>query len=201
MTRRSVVICFSVRPGSSAPRIWPRHRPPRLTLISRPPGRGGTDFRGTFVNLASRTHGVAAACRARRPGADGRAGAPETPDRANWYRPLKVFDNSTGWARVSIPPGRSRPAPGYHHRHELRLATDPGQIVDGLRSGPESRDLEHVDNQPRARRPRPRRRGIAEALRRKGRDRPARLGVHSSSGPATAAGGVPRATSWWGRTA
>jgi metallo-beta-lactamase class B len=57
----------------------------------------GQDYRGTFVNLClpSAPRGGGAGARGRG-GAAGRgaAGAPQTPDRANWYAPpLKVFDN------------------------------------------------------------------------------------------------------------
>ena len=53
----------------------------------------GQDYRGTFVNLclpsAPRGGGAGAAARRGRG-----AGAPQTPDRANWYAPpFKVFDN------------------------------------------------------------------------------------------------------------
>src|SRR5688572_802704 len=54
----------------------------------------GQDYRATFVNLclpsAPPVGGQGAAGR----GAAGRGGAPQTPDRANWYAPpFKVFDN------------------------------------------------------------------------------------------------------------
>jgi len=52
----------------------------------------GQEYRGTFVNLClpSAPRGGGAG----RGGAGRGAGAPETPDRANWYAPpLKVFDN------------------------------------------------------------------------------------------------------------
>ena len=57
----------------------------------------GQDYRGTFVNLClpSAPRGGGAGGRAGG-GAAGRgaAGAPQTPDRANWYAPsFKVFDN------------------------------------------------------------------------------------------------------------
>ena len=82
-----------------------RLRPPRFTRNTRrrlgPPR--GLDFRNTFINLclpsAPRGGGPPAAGRgaapgARGQGAAGRAAAPQTPDRANWYAPpFKVFDN------------------------------------------------------------------------------------------------------------
>jgi metallo-beta-lactamase class B len=56
----------------------------------------GQEYRGTFVNLClpSAPRGGGAGGGAAR-GAGGRgAGAPQTPDRANWYAPpFKVFDN------------------------------------------------------------------------------------------------------------
>ena len=55
----------------------------------------GMEFRNTFINLclpsAPRGGGAGGAARG---GAARGAGAPQTPDRANWYAPpLKVFDN------------------------------------------------------------------------------------------------------------
>ena len=53
----------------------------------------GQEYRGTFVNLClpSAPRGGGAG---RGGGGRGAAGAPQTPDRANWYAPsFKVFDN------------------------------------------------------------------------------------------------------------
>ena len=56
----------------------------------------GQEYRGTFVNLCLPSAPRGGGAGGRGGGAAGRggAGAPQTPDRANWYAPpLKVFDN------------------------------------------------------------------------------------------------------------
>ncbi len=51
----------------------------------------GQDYRGTFVNLCLPSAPPAAG---RGTAGRGAGGAPQTPDRANWYAPpFKVFDN------------------------------------------------------------------------------------------------------------
>ena len=93
----------------------------------------GQDYRGTFVNLClpSAPRAAAQGAAARRGAAP--SGAPETPDRANWYAPpLKVFDNlywlgtrqHSSWALQTS-------AGDHHHRYELRVG-DTRRVIDGL---------------------------------------------------------------------
>ena len=68
------------------------------THIATAKTAAGQEYRGTFVNLclpsAPRGGGAGAAGRGGGAAGRGAAGAPQTPDRANWYAPpFKVFDN------------------------------------------------------------------------------------------------------------
>ena len=109
----------------------PARRAAALPAAGRRPGRGGRAGR--------------AGCRRRGAAARG-GGAPQTPDRANWYAPpFKVFDNLSGWARASIPPGRCRRAPGLIIIDtNFAWATEP-EIIDGLtKLGLNPRDIKYV---------------------------------------------------------
>ena len=153
----------------------------------------GQDYRGTFVNLclpsAPRGGGAGRGAAAgggapRRGAAPARgAGAPQTPDRANWYAPpFKVFDNlywlgtrqHSSWALQTS-------AGHHHHRHEFRLGHAAGNHRRHDEARPESERHQVRDHQPRAWRPRPGRRGIAGALQRASRDGRARLGRHAQA--------------------
>src|SRR5262245_16883590 len=59
--------------------------------IAKAKAAAGQDYRGTFVNLCLPSAPPAGG---RGTGGRGAGGAPQTPDRANWYAPpYKVFDN------------------------------------------------------------------------------------------------------------
>jgi len=70
------------------------------THIATAKTAAGQDYRATFVNLClpagapAGGRGTATGARGAAAGRGGAAGAPQTPDRANWYAPpFKVFDN------------------------------------------------------------------------------------------------------------
>ena len=153
MKRTSIAIS-RCRPCCWAPLLSRRRRRARLTRTSRrpepPPDRNSAN---TFVNLclpsAPRGGGAGrggAALAARRGGAARGAGAPQTPDRANWYAPpFKVFDNlywlgtrqHSSWALQTS-------AGDHHHRHEFRLGHPSGDHRRPDQARPESEDIKYV---------------------------------------------------------
>ncbi len=105
----------------------------------------GQDYRATFVNLClpSAPRGGGAGAAARR---GARGGAPQTPDRANWYAPpFKVFDNlywlgtrqHSSWALQTS-------AGIIIIDTNFAWATEP-EIIDGLtKLGLNPRDIKYV---------------------------------------------------------
>ena len=92
MTRTSAVISLSVV-LSGAAALAQAPSGPIDTHILTAKTAAGQEYRGTFVNLClpSAPRGGGAG---RGGGGGAAAGAPQTPDRANWYAPaFKVFDN------------------------------------------------------------------------------------------------------------
>ena len=165
------------------------------THIAAARAAAGMEFRNTFINLClpSAPRGGGAGGGAARGGAARGAGAPETPDRANWYAPpFKVFDNlywlgtrqHSSWALQTS-------AGIVIIDTNFAWATEP-EIIDGLtKLGLNPRDIKYViishahgDHDQ----------GAAELQRRYG----AKVVMGEADWestlqrPATAAGGVPK---------
>src|SRR5438132_4508103 len=103
----------------------------------------GQDYRGTFVNLC-----LPAAAPGGGRGAAGRGagGAPQTPDRANWYAPpFKVFDNLY-WLGTRQHSSWALQTSGGIILIDTNFAwaTEP-EIIDGLTTlGLNPKDLKYV---------------------------------------------------------
>ena len=92
MTRTSAVISLSVVLSAAAASAQAPASPIDAHIMTAKTA-AGQEYRGTFVNLClpSAPRGGGAG---RGGGGGAAAGAPQTPDRANWYAPpMKVFDN------------------------------------------------------------------------------------------------------------
>jgi metallo-beta-lactamase class B len=117
------------------------------THIAAARAAAGQDYRATLVNLClpsgspARGQGAAAGR-----GAAGRGGAPQTPDRANWYAPpFKVFDNLYWLGTRQHSSWALQTSDGIIIIDtNFAWATEP-EIIDGLtKLGLNPRDIKYV---------------------------------------------------------
>ena len=205
---------------------WHRRRPVTLTPVSLPPGprrarisaaRSSISACRAMVEAVSGCHAAdaagrrraggsrgaaAGAGRPRRPAGRGAAGGPDAGPRQLVCAALQGVRQSllAGHAPAFLV-GAADQRRDHHHRHELRLGHRAGDHRGPDEARPQSARHQVRDHQPCAWRSRPGRRGVAEALRRQGRDGRTRLGVHTAASRHRRGRRAERATSPWDRRA